>query len=76
MVEGPYVEDEGHVGEVELALLLVVLLQLGGVVVLAFLGYVRAHVRLLFGLEHSNKNNSNNTNTGERSVYPIHVTRD
>lgn len=47
----PYIENERHVAEVELALLLVELLQLGGVVVLALLCHVRSHVGLLLGLE-------------------------
>lgn len=47
----PYIENERHVAEVELALLLVELLQLRGVVVLALLRHVRSHVGLLLGLE-------------------------
>lgn len=49
-----YIEDERHVAEVELVLLLVELLQLGGVVVLALLCHVRSHVGLLLGLEAPN----------------------
>lgn len=46
-----YIENERHVAEIELVLLLVELLQLGGVVVLALLRHVRSHVGLLLGLE-------------------------
>lgn len=50
----PYIENERHVAEVELVLLLVELLQLRGVVVLALLRHVRSHVGLLLGLEAAN----------------------
>lgn len=45
-----YIENKRHVTKIELALLLVKLLQLRSVVVLALLRHVRSHVSLLFGL--------------------------
>lgn len=49
--EAAYIENKRHVREVEVALFFVVFLQLCGVVVLALLCYMRAHVRLLFSLQ-------------------------
>lgn len=46
-----YIENKRHVTKIELALLLVKLLQLRSVVVLALLRHVRSHVSLLFGLQ-------------------------
>lgn len=45
-----YIKDERHVGEIELLLFLVELLQLSGVIVFRLLGGVRSHVSLLLGL--------------------------
>ena len=45
-----YIEDEGHVVEIELALLFVELLELCCVVILTLLCYVCPHVSLLLGL--------------------------
>lgn len=52
-----HIENDWHVIEIELVLLLVVLLQLGGVVVLALLCYVCSHMSLLFGLEPNEEHN-------------------